>query len=289
VKPVTLAALSLSLIGLPHGPPTAASAAAPPPAISLGSLGEEPTPGSLDPRIRTVLYDPDQVVELKGWFGYQLMVEFAPDERIENVSVGDSLGWQITPNKRANLLFLKPIDRAAVTNMTVVTDKRRYAFDLSVAGDKVRPAQMAYIVRFRYPQEGPVQVVDVAPPAPPAETAIAPENWNLAYNYSGSKEILPSKVFDDGKSTFFAWPTNAPIPAIFAVGADGQESLVNYAVKGRYLVVDQLAPSFRLRNGKLVTTVVNAAWSPPRAGAEAPTPAPPARKRFSLFGHKSAG
>ncbi|MGH1557267.1 hypothetical protein ACRAWD_04455 [Caulobacter segnis] len=47
----------------------------------------------MDPRIRTVAYDPDQVVRLTGYFGIQTMLEFAGDERIENVSIGgDAMG-----------------------------------------------------------------------------------------------------------------------------------------------------------------------------------------------------
>jgi type IV secretion system protein VirB9 len=290
VKPAALAtALGLGALSLAPAVQAAPARMAPAP-LAETTFGEEPKPGALDPRIRTVEYDPDQVVQLKGWFGYQLMVEFALDERIENVSIGDALGWQVTPNKRANLLFLKPIDRAAVTNMTVVTDKRRYAFDLTVAGEKVRPAAMAYIVRFRFPQDAPVQVVDLPPPAP-VDTPIAPENWNLSYTYAGARDILPSKVFDDGKSTFFAWPATAPIPAIFAVAADGSESLINYAVKGRYLVVDQLAQRFRLRSGKSVTTVTNAGWAPAQPGADAPvaTTAAGAHKGFLFFGKKAGG
>ena len=246
-------------------------------AVTLGAASaaqavDEPVAGPLDPRIRTIAYDPDQVVQLRGWFGFQQMIEFAPDEHIENVSIGDALGWQVTPNKRANLLFLKPIDRSAVTNMTVVTDKHRYAFDLTVSTEKVRPASMAYVVRFRYPQAGPVQVIDI-PPAPVAEVAAPPESWNFAYTYTGSKEILPAKVFDDGRSTFFSWPASGSIPGIFAVGVEGGESLVNYAVRGQYLVVDQLAPRFVLRNGKSVTTVVNGAYAAPQAGPGSPTPA----------------
>lgn len=243
---------------------------------------DEPVPGPLDPRIRTIQYDPDQVVQLRGWFGFQQMIEFAPDEHIENVSIGDALGWQVTPNKKANLLFLKPIDRSAVTNMTVVTDKHRYAFDLTVATEKVRPAAMAYVVRFRYPQEGPVQVVEVAPP--PAPEVVAPEAWNFAYTYAGAKEILPSKVFDDGRSTFFSWPANTAVPGIFAIGADGGESLVNYAVRGQYLVVDQLSPRFVLRSGKSVTTVINGAYATPQGGPGSPTPAAKAARRGFRLG-----
>ena len=81
-----------------------------------------PRPGTTDPRIHFVDYDPFQVVELKGALRRQLTVEFDPSERIENVAIGDSLGWQVTPNRRANLLFLKPMAQRPATNMTVVTN-----------------------------------------------------------------------------------------------------------------------------------------------------------------------
>jgi type IV secretion system protein VirB9 len=61
------------------------------------------------------------------------MIEFGPDERIENVAIGDALAWQVTPNRGANLLFVKPVELAVATNMTVVTDRRRYAFELSAS------------------------------------------------------------------------------------------------------------------------------------------------------------
>ena len=231
---------------------------------------ETPVAGTVDPRIRTLAYDPDQVFQLKGYFGYQLMLEFAPDERIENVSIGDALGWQVTPNKKANLLFLKPIDRTAATNMTVVTDRRRYVFELAVAAEKPKPLEMAYVVRFRYPQEGPTQVVDLPPP-PVAEVRM-PDSYNFAYSYTGSKETLPSRVFDDGKATYFAWPEQALVPAVFVVGPDGSESIANYAIKGRYLVVDQLSARFVLRNGKSVATVVNDTLGRPAPGAVALVP-----------------
>lgn len=215
---------------------------------------DAPRPGAVDPRIRTVAYDPDQVVRLTGYFGIQTMLEFAPDERIENVSIGDALGWQVTPNKKANLLFLKPLDRTAATNMTVVTDHRRYVFELVVAGPKASAKDLAYVVRFLVP--APVFVA-AAPPAPPA----APVARNSAYAVKGDAVLQPTKVFDDGAATYFAWPAQADLPAVFVVGADGVEGLANAVVRDGYLVVDQLAPRFVLRSGKASLTVTNGAFS----------------------------
>ena len=62
-----------------------------------------------DARLATRLYNSDEVVRIDGRAGVQATITFAEDEHIENVAVGDSTSWQITPNKRANLLFVKPL------------------------------------------------------------------------------------------------------------------------------------------------------------------------------------
>lgn len=237
-------------------------------ALAQGAhAAQTPRPGLLDPRIRSVFYNPDQVVQLKGYFGFQMMIEFAPDERIENVSIGDGVAWQVTPNKRANLLFLKPVDRAAPTNMTVVTDRRRYAFELvSQAKGASHAPDMAYVVRFTYPPEPlPPPPEKPLPPAPP-------ERKNTHYTYTGSRTSLPSLVFDDGRFTYFQWPQTTPTPAVFAVAGEGGEALVNFGVRDGYLVVEQVAPKFVLRNGQEVTTVLNDGWREPKPGPDAPRP-----------------
>jgi type IV secretion system protein VirB9 len=236
----------------------------------LGGAALADSPGAApaaDPRIRTLFYDPNRVVRLDAVLGYEMMVQFAPDERIENVAIGEGSTWQVTPNKEANLLFIKPMDHAAHTNMTVVTDRRAYLFELTardVLGVGAQP--MTYVLRFAYPPP-PV----MATPAPPPKPA-PPERRNTAYAYTGARDLVPSAVFDDGRFTYFQWPPSAATPAVFVVGADGQESLAEYSHRDGFQVVEQLAPRFRLRDGKKVTTVVNEAWRPPNPGAEAPRP-----------------
>ena len=234
----------------------------------LASAADAPRPGLVDPRIRTVAYDGEQVIMLTGYLGYQMMIEFASDERIENVSIGDSLGWQVTPNHNADLLFLKPMNLSGPTNMTVVTDHRRYAFELRSRRKSHEPeSAITYIVRFLYPPDNtPVQVVATPPPPQP------PERRNANYTYTGSRASLPSVVFDDGRFTYFQWPQAASVPPLFLVERDGSESLANYTIRDGYQVVEQLAPRFVLRNGKEVTVVINAAWHEPDPGSLAPRP-----------------
>lgn len=231
-------------------------------AVAAGTAQAQTPPRPLvqDNRVQLVDYDPDRITAIRAALGFQLMIEFAAGERIENVSIGDSVGWQVTPNRRANILFLKPVD-GRPTNMTVVTDARRYLFDLRLAAKGARAAP-AYSVRFLYPAPA-----TAAPLAPAPE--LGPQVVNAAYALTGAAEITPSRVFDDGRMTYFEWPAEAALPAIFAVSAEGAESLVNYAVRDGQVVVQQLAPQFVLRNGRQVARIDNTAW-PKRPAARRP-------------------
>jgi type IV secretion system protein VirB9 len=202
-----------------------------------------------DPRIQSIPYDPNRIVLLRGTLGYQFMLQFDQGEKIETVSIGDALAWQVTPNRKANVLFIKPVLRSA-TNLTVLTDQRRYAFELQVAPQKSE-LPVLYIAQIVYP--APAQALPVAPP-PEAEPVAA----NSAYLMSGPEGQRPLRVFDDGRMTYFEWAPAQPLPAIFAVSSGG-ESLVNYVVRGRYVVVDEVAAGFVLRNGKDVVKIVNQA------------------------------
>lgn len=239
----------------------------------LAAAAVQPAPGPLDPRIRSVFYDPGQVVEVTGHLGYQMMIEFGAGERIENVSIGDGQDWQVTPNRRADLLFLKPLETGPATNMTVVTNRRHYSFLLSTReASGPKDPRLIFGLRFDYPPEP-------EPAAPPPEPA-PPTERNAAYTYTGSPELTPARVFDDGRSTWFAFAQGPETPAIFAMDASGAESVVNSAVRGDYVVVDQIAPAFMLRRGKQSLVLHNDAWRTPAPGPDSPLPRP--KKRWSL-------
>jgi type IV secretion system protein VirB9 len=234
--------------------------------LAAPAAAVEPHPGAGDPRINEVLYDPSQVVELHGVLGYQLSLEFDPAERIENVAIGDSLGWQVTPNRRANLLFIKPMALRPATNMTVITSLRRYNFQLSVRAHAAANS-IPFSVRFVYP--APVYaVVAPPPPIPP------PVDRNHAYSYQGSDKTLPDRMFDDGEATYFTFRTQEDLPAIFAVEPDGAESVVNSHMRDGYIVIDRIARGFVLRRGSEVTHVFNDGYHSQQASALSPTRKP---------------
>lgn len=234
-----------------------------------------------DPRIREIAYTGDKVIRLVGHFGHQITIELPPDDRIESVALGDSAAWQATPNKRGNLLFLKPVDEGAATNMTIVSSRGFYAFELLARRrTEATPAsEITYLLRIVEPVTAP----DAMSAAPLRESVAMPP-VNNRYSYTGSPANLPSRVFDDGIVTTFEWPRGVEAPAIFYRRADGSESIVNYSYRDGAIVVHQVARRFILRNGKEVTEIFNDGYVEIDRGPDAPQPRAGERKKGGLFG-----
>lgn len=199
-----------------------------------------PQPGPGDSHIQTVEYSAQQVVLLRVSLNYALTIEFSPDERVENVSVGNSGAWQVAVNRSANRLFVKPAEMSSDTDMTVVTDTRIYTFQLQATPSP--DPSMAFVLSFTYPR------------APQEKLSAAPAAVASVYRFDGARELRPLSMTDDGRATTIAWPENAPFPQVSVVGEDGKESLANGAVReGRY-VIDQVADRYVFRADGRVTT-----------------------------------
>jgi type IV secretory pathway VirB9-like protein len=119
-----------------------------------------------DSRIKTLVYSPNDVFSLLMVYGYQSNIEFSEKEEIQTVSVGDRVGWQIVP--AGHRLFIRPLEFGAHTNMTIITSKRSYQFDLRSAPDEKLPEseELVYVVRFFYPESNGSVVGSVSSPLP---------------------------------------------------------------------------------------------------------------------------
>jgi len=240
---------------------------------------ETPSPGKEDPRIRTVDYDPDQVVRIVGVARTATQIRFAAEETILHVALGDSAAWEVAPEK--NILFLKPTGLRPPTNLIVTTtagggETRHYAFQLSArARNGQGPANTFYVVRFRYPEQekarlqkvlsAEAQVLEARILQLKLERGVLEGPRNLAYELQGSSVIAPSEVSDNGRFTVLRFRGAQAIPAVYAVAPDGSETLVPFDVRGEFLVVHQTAAQLRLRRGREVLCVFNTAYRP--AGA----------------------
>lgn len=216
-----------------------------------------PQPALADARLSQVMYDEGKVFRLEGKLNVQASIVFGKDEVIENVAIGNSQTWQVTPNMRANILFVKPLEARATTNLTVVTNKRTYLFDL-VASPSARPV---YVLRFDYPPEtetladAQLAASDPATASPSAQ--VDPGDLNFAWKGEGDKKLLPRQTFDDGNATFLTWPEGTAVPAILVTNPDGEEGPVNFSVRDDVIVIEGVPRTIVLRAGKNSATLVN--------------------------------
>lgn len=58
---------------------------------------QQPSPGQRDARVRTVTYDPANVVRLNGVIRASTQVVFADDEEVAHVAIGDAVAWEVAP------------------------------------------------------------------------------------------------------------------------------------------------------------------------------------------------
>ena len=237
-------------------PPVAISPPPPPPpppsSLPLGDPTQAPVeqgptyppqsygpPSSGDRRIQLLTYDPDQIVTLAVSPGFASVVELNEDERVENVVVGNSAGWQVTANRRGDRIIVKPLGGAGPSNLIVLTGSRRYVFVLDPFGES------SFIMRFRYPAA-------VQPAAVVASTAgSAP----LSYRFRGNKGLYPLAMSDDGRRTTIRWGEQNVLPAIFAMNGR-QEQLVNGRMVGGDYVIEGAAARYKFRYGKAEATAI---------------------------------
>jgi type IV secretion system protein VirB9 len=248
-------------------------------AIMIGAAAhaaEEPRAGRLDARVRFVDYEPYQVVRVAGWLRHATQVEFAPDEDVLQVAVGNAVAWEASPV--GHILFLKPREHQPPTNMSVVTQKkdgtkRSYQLELAtVDGDLKSKQPPFFLVKYQYPADEALRrKAEAAARAEQqktkdAERALAsddpwgPRNWH--YSIQGATSFEPSAVYDNGKITTFTFPENMTIPAIYLVHRDGTESLVPKSVRGGDARVHATGEKFVLRHGGEVLCIFNEAYVP---------------------------
>lgn len=243
-----------------------------------------------DPRLKEVWYDPQAVVTVPVKRGIVTHIVLDRSESITDV--GSGLGadcgkadatWCIAAQPGGRHIFIKPKSTAsAPNNLAVVTDKRTHAFRFVVLADgDARLPVYRLSVRAPAPRTADTVVarsVELVAPLPPMvpesveaptpdtaaliteRLAAAPELLNSNYAIAegtDSRDIVPTLVFDDGRFTYFRFPNNREVPAVFSVLGDGSETVVNARMEGDLLVVDRVSRRLMLRAGSAVVGVWN--------------------------------
>lgn len=243
-------------------------------------------------RVKEFVYSESNVYVIRTKYGYQTNIVFDSKEEVQTISVGDRSLWQIIP--AGNRVYIRPMTDNLSTNMTLITNKHTYEFDLKSVTEK--NDSNVYVVRFTYPDKNALMATDsmpyaapttpaavyvpvesniVPPPvsespkqvvseaASPASIGLLPIRYNYSYTYAGPDALAPLQVYDDGKTTFIKYKAIAqPLPETFSIDAGGKETRIPVAVKGSSLVVDGVANELALRSKDGEIRVYNESSSP---------------------------
>ncbi|MBX4860455.1 P-type conjugative transfer protein VirB9 [Rhizobium leguminosarum bv. viciae] len=233
-----------------------------------------PRGASQDSRVRFIDYQPYNITKIVGTLRSSVQIEFAADEEIAHVALGNSVAWEVAP--AGNILFLKPRENQPVTNISVVTTRRdgstrSYQMELTVRDGTVEAGQNTYFyVKYRYPaDEAERRRLEAAARTQAAQAgqadkvlalheAYGPRNWR--YSAQGAVSLEPQAVYDNGKVTTFAFVGNQEMPAIYMENSDGSESLVPKSVDNNLVLIHAISRKFILRRGGDVLCVFNEAY-----------------------------
>ncbi|WP_322498393.1 TrbG/VirB9 family P-type conjugative transfer protein [Lyticum sinuosum] len=217
-------------------------------------------PISTDSRIKTMIYSENEVFPIVLHYGYQTSIDFGKGEVIQTYSVGSTYAWQFSIVGRT--MFIKPLEENIITNMTIITNKRRYYFELiSKSFVSAMDSDVAYAIRFFYPDENETSKKSNKIKSDKLEVElkkfdidqINPYNFN--YKISGDKQLAPRLVFDDGNNTYFQYSTILGfIPTI-----KSHSSCSNLHVRqiGNYFMVNEVGGGFTISNNNKRALVVS--------------------------------
>lgn len=219
-------------------------------------------------------------------------ISLEPGESVVDVQTGDSARWVVGRSAHGSAqgmvehVTIKPTDIGLESNLTIYTDKRSYSIDIKSSAKDFMPN-----VSFIYTEQSMQRYQNIKNEllarkrnnelnlsASGDELALADENEyvsetaaipgrkrakssvallsGLDFNYqvSGDKEVIPLRVFNDGKHTYVQMPqklSEGMLPAIVEVTqthvfSEDATAVTNYRLQGNNFVVDGIPRHLRL-------------------------------------------
>ena len=173
------------------------------------------------------------------------------------VAAGDTVRWIIGDTesgsgatKRVHIL-VKPSRADLLTNLVINTDRRTYHLEM-------RSAERTYMasVSWSYAADQLIALHQQSArteAAQPVASGVDLEALNFRYRIEGATPAWrPLRAYDDGRQVFVEFPrgiAQGEMPPLWVIGATGGGELVNYRVRGRYMIVDRLFAAAELRLG----------------------------------------
>lgn len=194
-----------------------------------GAAQVMPVPSDETPRVQTALFSSDQKIMLIALPETALTVMLEPGEMITRATLNGSSRWKITVSVEADTFQVAPSAGAEPAELAIETDRRSYAFALEAS----EGLMAAYLVRMTYDAQ-PAALVE----AELAENRIEDLNWT--YRLRGDHTVRPATIRDNGEKTVITYAPGQPLPAVFAIGATGDEEVVDGYMRGDAFVIDRV-------------------------------------------------
>lgn len=236
--------------------------------------------GKEDKRICDVNYSPDNVLRVWGTLRSMTLFQFGPGETNPRIIAANINDLTFTPDGNVAILKPKPVPSPAwhiqpLAILTTLADGtvRTYQieYDLLDQGPITADSDFTqFAVHFHYPGDvakaqaaawrarqatlAEMQVKQkLATTGPGSAAGWAGMNCSYVEQHDRAQSLpfIPTRVCDDGQSTYLTFPGNMPVPSITVDGPDGKPivPMQNFDTTGSYQVVNQVANHFYLRIG----------------------------------------
>lgn len=255
VIPLALALPSGLLAETPKSPSVPARIAA-----SNREARVEPLSDGFVNAMQVYAYEEGALYQLHASPGHITDIALQPGEQLVGagpIAAGDTARWIIgdttsgTGAEARVHILVKPVRVGLTTNLIINTDRRSYHLELKSATSPYMAS-----LSWTYPQDALLAQVKAreeaernAPIAAGLDAAALNFNWRIKGDKTSWR---PLRIFDDGARVFIEFApqiAQSELPPLFVIGADKKAALVNYRVRGRYLIVDTLFDKAELRLG----------------------------------------
>ena len=228
--------------------------------LLIATAGIASTPVAQDSRIRTLIYSRNEIFRVVLHYGFQTIMEFPKNEEIGTISLGNNYAWQVTPVD--NRLFINSLEDDVKTNMTIITNKRTYYFELqSKPYDVDVDNELAYVIRFFYPDNKfDLRVKESEMGSMQDNHIPVLKPYNFDYKLSGSKELFPLQVFDNGTNTFIKLAKGARKPRMY-LSLDKSSQVINPSIMGEYYVLNNTFERFVMVLGNKKVIIFNEGYT----------------------------
>lgn len=214
------------------------------------------TPLPTDTRLVVFTYDSNNSFEILLRPKSVTHLQLGSDEKIKALALGDTIQWEWSKTADGQHLFIKPKFEKIDTSATLITTKRTYQMILKSTTNEGRWYQR---VTWEYRETMTLEEMPDTKVAAEAEVVAqaklspgtAVENLNFDYEIEGNAPFKPVNVFDDSQFTFLRMPPKLKeLPAVLMLTSDDDKELINYLVRGDYIVVQRLVDRLLLKIGK---------------------------------------